>query len=434
MVKTKEIVDRDMKTNTGDRIEYEWERQFDALNHHAIVSIADHKGTITYVNDLFCEISGFTRDELIGNNHRIVKSDEHSPEFFKNMWRTIANGNIWKGEICNKRKDGSIYWVESTITPYMDEQGKPYQYVSIRTDITHVKSVQQRLEASNSILEEITSSAQKLIVSSLNDLNEKIEFILNDVARHLKADAACVATFFDDLSYKIDALWRDVKADSPFNNFFSQSIMRRVEDTKVSYFVDDLSPSHGLGFYVVPVTNSVSSKKYIVFRIKAIDLAHLSGFDKQILVFAEVLGNAISRVAANEELIEVKERLRLGQVFANIGTWEWNIQNGNLYWSEKIAPLFGYEEGSVETSYQNFIDAVHPDDREIVQSAVDKAVHHECPYEVEHRIVKTDGTVRWLSEKGAVIRDKDNNPIKMIGVVQDIDERKSAQIELEKRV
>lgn len=126
------------------RILYEREREHLALDHHAIVSATDVAGRIIYANDKFCAISGYAREELIGQNHRMVKSDEHAPEFYAELWRTISSGHIWNGLICNKRKDGSRYWVEATITPFLDAGGKPYQYVAIRTDITALKQSEQR--------------------------------------------------------------------------------------------------------------------------------------------------------------------------------------------------------------------------------------------------------------------------------------------------
>lgn len=255
---------------------YERDREHLALNHHAIVSIADRKGDITYVNDRFCDISGYSRDELIGQNHRILKSGEHPQAFYDELWQTIASGRIWHGDICNRRKDGSLYWVTSTIAPFMDDRGKPYQYVSIRTDITHVKHTERALE------------------------------------HH-------------------------------------------------------------------------------------------------------------------------KERLRLGQQYANVGTWEWNIVSGELFWTERIPPLFGYPEGGLETSYDNFLAAVHPDDRQAVIDAVAACLDHDAPYDIEHRVVWPDGTERWLLERGAVKRNAEGDPLFMLGVVQDIDDRKRAELALAER-
>jgi PAS domain S-box-containing protein len=252
---------------------YEREREHLALDEHAIVSITDGSGNITYVNDRFCAISGYTRAELVGQNHRIVKSGQHPPAFYATLWGTISGGRVWQGELCNRRKDGRLYWVESTIVPFLNANGRPYQYVSVRTDITRIKTAEATIERQ-------------------------------------------------------------------------------------------------------------------------------------------------------------KERLRRGQLTANIGTWEWYIPSGELYWTERIAPLFGYPEGELDTSYDNFLKAVHPDDRQAVIDAVNAAVEHDVPYEIEHRVVWPDGTVRWLLEKGAVQRDADGKPLQMLGVVQDIDDRKRAQLAL----
>ncbi len=112
-----------------------------SIDQHAIVSIADVKGNIVYCNDAFCQISGYSREELIGQNHRLLKSDEHSPEFYRDMWRTIASGNIWNGVFKNFKKNGDHYWVQATIIPTLDAKGKPHQYTAIRTDITSTREV-----------------------------------------------------------------------------------------------------------------------------------------------------------------------------------------------------------------------------------------------------------------------------------------------------
>lgn len=145
------------------------------LDDACIIAITDLRGAIVYANDAFTRISGYSREELVGQNHRILKSGQHRPEFFREMWRTVARGEVWTGEICNRAKDGHLYWVESTISPLRDDAGHTTHYCALRIDITARKEAQQRL------LDAMEQNAERRHLESVGRMADGILHDLNNL-------------------------------------------------------------------------------------------------------------------------------------------------------------------------------------------------------------------------------------------------------------
>ena len=504
-----------------------------AFDQHVIVSVSDTHGRIIYANSKFIDISGYSLSELLGQNHRILKSGVHPASFYDVLWKTIAAGQVWKGEICNRNKDGGLYWVESTIVPFLDADGQPYQYISVRTDITHIKKAEAALRASEERLNFLVSSSpvtiytcaatppfaatyispnvkkimgydperftenpgfwadnihpddRQQVFDQLPKLFEHgvhehaYRFRMPDGSYRWMHDEMQLARNADGEAVEIIGYWADitrrkhseaalqdseerlrltqVSADlgawdwdiasgrvefnerwAAMRGYRLEEVAPHVESWKRDVHPDDMVTVNAL---LEEHFTERSPFFQVEYRVRAKSGDWVWILDRGAVVKRDEKGWALrmvgiefdisARKRVEQELADHKERLRRGQVYANIGTWDWNIQTGGLIWSERIAPLFGYPAGDLDTTYDNFIAAIHPDDRQAVIDAVTACVERDAPYQIEHRVVWPDGTVRWLQERGAVLRDASGTALQMLGVVQDIDDRKRAELALQ---
>lgn len=246
----------------------ELSRQQYALDQHAIVAITDKAGVIVFVNDKFCEISGYSQKQLIGSNHRLVNSGIHPKSFFSAMFNTISNGLVWHGKICNRNQNGELYWVETTITPYKDENGIVQQYIAIKTDITKQKAFEEQQQIGLKIV------AIKLAITNTFSLRSSLKeqfsegllyllklpkfnlqpkaclYLLNDATHSLELFVKCGDFHIQsqDMQDKFLALSTQC--------LYSNGEIINATSTHESYEDDAI-----YGYYIVPLTNEVDDNE-----------------------------------------------------------------------------------------------------------------------------------------------------------------------------
>ncbi|MBE3570836.1 MAG: diguanylate cyclase, partial [Bacillales bacterium] len=224
-----------------------------ALDQSAIVAITDHTGKITYANQKFCDISKYSLEELIGQDHRMLNSGYHSKSFFKNMWETIGNGDIWTGNIKNKAKDGTYYWVKTTIVPFLNEEGKPYQYISIRQDITDLKKLEEQL-LFNAYHDSLTGLPNRLCFI------EEVSAWLN---KKKEVDQMALIFFdIDRFKYITDTLGHSI------GDYFLKSISKRLALHLKG--VGDVYRFEGDQFTIVVKNRSLTEVMDIIRKVKAL--------------------------------------------------------------------------------------------------------------------------------------------------------------------
>ncbi len=362
-----------------------------ALDLHAIVSITDLNGNITYANQKFIDISQYSFDELIGQNHRILKSGYHSESFYKEIWQTIVQGQVWNGEIQNRAKDGSFYWVASTIVPMMSEQGKPKQYISIRTDITDSKNQQLTLElmAHYDILTKLPNRillsdrfSQAIAHSKRSDMSLAVCFLdldnfkpINDRYGHKVGDELLV-----QVSERIKQCIREEDTVSRHGGDEFILLLGSVEDLKqcerlLGRIITTLAKTYSLGKHTVNISASIGFTVYpeddadfdtlVRHADHAMYQAKLAGRNRFCLFNTrEDLKNiqqhfdidAIKLALENDQFqlhYQPKVNMRSGRIFGFEALIRWYKKDGSIAYPLEFLPVI--QGSSVEIELGNWV-------------------------------------------------------------------------------
>lgn len=376
------------------------------LNMCTIVSITDHRGCIIEVNDAFCRISGFQRNELIGQNHKINQSKEQGSEFWELIWATISAGTPWRGEVCNRSKDGLLYWLDTFIAPFKNEQDVIERYISICTDITQSKKAAQQLQIalrdSDALLSTLNLHAIVSIANSTGriiDVNHAYCRISGYTREEIiEGNHRIVATGIQSPDF-LSEMWRTISAGTPWRG----EVCNRTKEGKL-YWVDTfIAPFKDINGHI---------EKYISIRT---DITASKKTARRLANQRSALANIIEGT--------------------NVGTWEWNVETGEIRLNDRWANQVGYELNELApTTIHTWDELTHPDDLQEAKMRMQRHFQNELPYyECETRLRHKDGHWIWVLTRGRISSFTPfNQPEWVSGTHMDITERKNAEAELQR--
>ncbi|MCC6817619.1 MAG: PAS domain-containing protein [Bacteroidia bacterium] len=381
-----------------------------AVNNGSIVSITDKKGAILFVNDNFVQISKFKRQELIGKDHRLVNSGYHTNEFFEHLWKTILKGDIWRGQIQNMAKDGTIFWVDTVITPVLNERNEIEQFLSIRNLITEQKENEYALLES----EALNKSALKSLQANIAILDEEgviikvnenwIDFSKFGDGRNL---------FITNIGENyFDLIKKSAETGDTYAKRLFEGLMSVLNDEKEYFELE------------YPCIAAVSNKWFLL---------HISKFENDITRLV-VSHFEITQRKQHESILEQSQlRMAEAQRIAKIGSWEHDFKTNELIWSDETFSLFGVDKHQFVCTYDNLLSIIHPNDRELVHKAYQDSVSQHSAYNVDHRVITPEGKIRYINERCETFYDEKGHPIRSIGTSQDISSQMEFELTLEKQ-
>jgi two-component system sensor histidine kinase/response regulator len=358
---------------------------------NSIVSVTDQSGTILLANDNFCRISGYSEEELVGSNHRIVNSGYHSNEFFSEMWGQLLKGKKWQGEICNRAKDGSIYWVDTTITPVWNEEKSGYEFISIRLEVTHRKRFEE-------------------VLARIEDVGH-----IGYWEWHIEKNTL----FWSDMVYQIHGLSRE--EFSPTVETSIENFCPEYRDTLAAFLERALETGEGYDMEL-----EVFHKDGHRVWTRAVGQAEFVG-GKAFRVYG-TFQDIDKRKRMHMDYAKSQVQLQLAVESAGIGNWVYNPYQDKLTWDDASFDIFGVKKENFGGKIQNWIDTLVPESREESFQNFSRCIENkEEIYNNEFEIDHPTRGRRTIKGRAFITYNHLGDPNEIVGLNWDITEEKEAQ-------
>ncbi len=427
-----------------------------AMDRHAVIVETDSSGVITYANEKFCDISQYAAAELVGQSHSIVSSGYHPQQFFEQMWQTISSGRVWHGDVCNRRKDGEVYWVNTTIVPYLNEHGKVERYIALRTDISEQKKVQEkllrlnrRLLASVNIEKVIMAASDELslladacqvLVEDAGYSHAWVGYVMHDVVKSIKPVAQF--GYADDYLDFINVRWGDDELGRGPAGIAvrsgSEIVVRDVAtDDEFAPWYEQVASLGTKGIVCLPLRDGKD-----VFAIVSVHTQESNIFNNEEVALLKRLVDDVAygvvglrarqgRDRAEAALEKSEENLKRAQEIAKLGSWEFDLVSGKHSWSDELYYLLGYQPGSVEPSCDEILKMICLPERDQVAADLSSSIENLVSRNMEFSITRVDGELRHIRSQLVVYAGDDGKPNRVAGTLLDITDQKQAENERE---
>ncbi len=396
-----------------------------AVDQHTMLAIYDSQWMLQHVNDEFCRMSGYSRDELIGQSHQTFTPADEEKTHYEEIQTALHQGKIWHGILHLQNRSGNHYWMQTTTVPILDEQGGVQKLIAIHTDITQHEKMRRAMAS----LAAISDNSYDAIVEAVANA---LQFRCVGLGRLVGNSGDCI---------ELLGLWKNGEAsnlyqynllDTPCADICNQTIPCVISKEVAKRYpnapiLDGLYAESYIGVPIVERNQTIG----VLFAINDTPCENYEVEQTVLTMAARRAAMEIKRGDHETQLHESKMQLAATQSMAHLGGWWLDVGSQQLHWSDEVFRIYGVQPEQFDGCYESYLSFIHPDDVLKVRQAFNQALESGSHYAIEHRIISHRGTIKWVLEQCEITYDNNRKVQQVVGYTHDITARKQAEIEKE---